>query len=584
MSDQDWRQKYLAVLEQQEEDEKHWRERQNNLQRLLVRVSLVAEGQDANLDQQLNELRELARSEDPDPARLTRLQEQLEERVSGFDEERDATIRNLQAVLEQLVEALRSRATGDDRRQLKMLGRTPPETLGRLSALPGVLEQLAELQERVLEASASQPAQQSLWQRLFGRGQAAHQESAPESGDGDPADERSGPVEGELMPVADPGPASDVQGLDLDSGEQGGEGEEFRNLSARLLQLLRHIQSQLALPETARQRLEILLETVFESEHWGQIEAVLDEVIHLIVAAVGRGQREFEQFLTGLDQRLVRLRTQFETGALDFGYWQEVSEQFDQRINQELDDMGSSALGATELTGLQRAVREHVERLNATLTEYREAEDEREQALRSQVQDLQEKVAAMEEESHEVREELTRERQRATTDMLTQLPNREALEQRLDQEYRRWHRYREPASLAIIDIDWFKTINDTYGHLAGDKVLQLLARSMRENLRETDYIARYGGEEFILLLPSTAPEIAINVLDKLREHIHSLPFHFRHERVEVTFSGGVTGFREVDGPHRLLDMADRALYRAKDQGRDRVLLAGEQDQRSGGDH
>ena len=580
MSDQNWRQKYLTALEQQEQDEKRWRERQNNLQRLLVRVSLVAEGQDRKLDKQLQELRELARSEDPEPAHLFRLQQQIEKRVSGFDDERDATIHQLQQALERLVETLRSRATRQDRRQLKALERTPAETLGQFNALPGLLHQLADLQERVLDASDSPSSRRSLWRRLF-EGGPAESDSASY-----PAEARID--EDAALAAWDPSLApeqvsgKDTQSLDLDAGEAAGEDDELRNLSARLLQLLRHIQSQILLPETARQRLEALLETVFESDNWGQIETVLDEVVHLIVAAVGRGQREFEQFLAGLDQRLVRLRTQFETGALDFGYWQEVSEQFDQRIHKELDDMGSSAIGATELSGLQQAVREHVERLNATLTEYHEAEDEREQALRSQVQDLQEKITAMESESREVREELRQERQRATTDMLTQLPNREALEQRLDEEYRRWHRYREPTSLAIIDIDWFKYINDTYGHLAGDKVLQLLARSMRENLRDPDYIARYGGEEFIILLPSTSPETAVGVLDKLRNLTHALPFHFQHERVEVTFSGGVTGFREVEGPHRLLDIADRALYRAKEQGRDRVLLAGEHDERSGG--
>ena len=370
-------------------------------------------------------------------------------------------------------------------------------------------------------------------------------------------------------------------GLELDSGEPRANGGQFRNLSARLLQLLRHIQQHIVLPGPAQERVELLVERVRESESWSDLQAALDEVVHLIVAAVGHGQREFEQFLAGLDQRLVRLRTQFETGALDFGYWEEVSEQFDQRIDQELDEMGSSALGATELGGLQQAVREHVERLNATLKEYRETEADREQRLRVQVEDLQEKVAAMEAQSREAKQELKKEREKAATDMLTQLPNREALEERLQEEYRRWHRYREPTSLAIIDIDWFKDINDTYGHLAGDKVLQLLARSVRENLRETDYIARYGGEEFIVLLPSTPPETAVEVLEKLRERIRSLPFHFRHERVEVTFSGGVTGFMEVDGPHELLDLADRALYRAKENGRNQVLLCGEQDMRSG---
>ncbi|KAA8981280.1 GGDEF domain-containing protein [Halospina sp. K52047b] len=569
MSDQDWRQKYLAALEQHEQDEKQWQQRQNSLQRLLVRVSLVAEGQDGELDRLLGELRELVREGDPDPGALRRLQDALETHVSGFDEERQAVVSRLQQALQGLIDPLRSRAGRNERRRLRALERTPADTVGRFNALPGILEQLAELQQQVLSESGDAQKRGSFWQRVLGGGADVREEEATEADSPDSnADE---PEDSEL-----------AAGLDLDSGEPRADDEQFRNLCARLLQLLRHIQQHITLPEPAQERIEILLERVRASENWGQIQAVLDEVVHLVVAAVGRGQREFEQFLAGLDQRLVRLRTQFETGALDFGHWQEVSEAFDQRIDQELDEMGSSALGATELSGLQQAVRDHVDRLNATLTEYREADTKREQALREQVQDLQEKVTAMEAESREVQKELRKERERAATDMLTQLPNREALEERLDQEYRRWHRYREPTSLAIIDIDWFKGINDTYGHLAGDKVLQLLARSLRENLRETDYIARYGGEEFIILLPATPLETAVTVLDKLRERIQALPFHFRHERVEVTFSGGVTGFMEVDGPDQLLDMADRALYRAKEQGRNRVIPAAEQDKRSGG--
>lgn len=569
MSDQDWRQKYIAALEQHERDEQQWQQRQHSLQRLLVRVSLVAEGQDSGLDRVLGELRELAREGNPDTSDLLRLQDALEAHVSGFDEERQAVVRRLQEALQRLIDPLCTRAGRSDRRQLRTLERTPADMMGRFNALPGILEQLAELQQRVLSESGETQKRGSFWQRVFGGGADAREEGA------EAPSPDTGPEEPETGELA--------SGLELDSGEPRVDDEQFRNLSARLLQLLRHIQQHIALPDPAQDRVELLLERVRESQNWGQIQAVLDEVVHLVVAAVGRGQREFEQFLAGLDQRLVRLRTQFETGALDFGHWQEVSEEFDQRIDQELDEMGSSALGATELSALQQAVRDHVDRLNATLAEYREAETKREQALREQVQDLQEKVTAMEAESREAQKELRRERERAATDMLTQLPNREALEERLDQEYRRWHRYREPTSLAIIDIDWFKGINDTYGHLAGDKVLQLLARSLRENLRETDYIARYGGEEFIVLLPATPLETAVTVMGKLRERIQSLPFHFRHERVEVTFSGGVTGFMEVNGPHELLDIADRALYRAKEQGRNRVLPAAEQDRRSGGE-
>ena len=125
----------------------------------------------------------------------------------------------------------------------------------------------------------------------------------------------------------------------------------------------------------------------------------------------------------------------------------------------------------------------------------------------------------------------------------------------------------------MLDIDRFKDLNDTYGHLAGDKVLQLVARALRENLRQPDFVARYGGEEFVVVFPETGEEQALQVMDKAREHIAALPFHFRQEKVSVSFSAGVTEFRSVGDPSQILDAADRALYQAKNDGRDRVCRA-----------
>ena len=568
MSDQDWKEKYLAELEQHEKDETRWRSEKHDLQRLLVRACLAAEGQDTRLDALLAELRELARAEDPDPGKLRRLQERLEDMVASFDETRESSIQQLRDILDRLVQPLLDHASGDTRKSLKRFRSRSRKRLDRYSLLPELMEELADLQSRVIQelGASSSDAKPSLLGRLWGRKQDSQQrETAPDdAGPGDPWPDGAPTLEGS-------------EELELDTGVEDDGEDGIQRVGDRLASLLFQIQSQITLPDRAEELAETLLEQARSSRQWDQMQVILDEVAHLIVAAVGKGQRDFEAFLSGLDERLVRIQSQFENGALDLGNWREVTDHYDRELHREIDDMGSQADSATELSGLKSAVQGHVERLNATLDEYREAGAEREEMLREEVRTLQEKVNAMEAESREVKKELQEERRRATTDMLTQLPNREAMEERLREEYTRWERYRESASLAIIDIDYFKDINDTYGHLAGDKVLQLLARAMRENLREPDYLARYGGEEFIVLMPATDAETAAQVLDKLRGKVRTLPFHFRHERVEVTFSGGVTGFMEVEGPYQLLDIADRALYRAKESGRNRILLAEEKD-------
>jgi diguanylate cyclase len=124
--------------------------------------------------------------------------------------------------------------------------------------------------------------------------------------------------------------------------------------------------------------------------------------------------------------------------------------------------------------------------------------------------------------------------------------------------------------LAMLDLDHFKRINDNYGHLAGDKVLKIIANVLRKRLRPTDFIARFGGEEFVLLMPSTVPADGMKLLETLRASIEACPFHFRGEPVTVTLSIGLATFRHGEHGDVVLKRADQALYRAKNAGRNRV--------------
>ena len=126
--------------------------------------------------------------------------------------------------------------------------------------------------------------------------------------------------------------------------------------------------------------------------------------------------------------------------------------------------------------------------------------------------------------------------------------------------------------LAVLDIDHFKRINDGYGHLAGDKVLKIIAGELAKRLRKTDFIARFGGEEFVLLIPSTPLEGGHQLLQTLLDGVEQCPFHFRGERVTITLSAGLTAFAGGEDSDKVFERADQALYRAKSGGRNRVEL------------
>ncbi|WP_035013102.1 GGDEF domain-containing protein, partial [Enterovibrio norvegicus] len=158
-------------------------------------------------------------------------------------------------------------------------------------------------------------------------------------------------------------------------------------------------------------------------------------------------------------------------------------------------------------------------------------------------------------------------------DPLTKVYNRAALDDRLEHEYRCWIRYETPFCLAMIDIDHFKSVNDQYGHLVGDKVLKVVARTIHQCLRDTDFIARFGGEEFVVLLPDADEETRKTLLTKVRETVAKLPFKFKDSRLTVTVSIGASMFRENDNTVEVLERADNALYNAKHNGRNKLVWA-----------
>lgn len=165
-------------------------------------------------------------------------------------------------------------------------------------------------------------------------------------------------------------------------------------------------------------------------------------------------------------------------------------------------------------------------------------------------------------------------RQLAAYDPLTGVANRRTLIATLDRDVARAVRAREPISLMMVDIDHFKAVNDTHGHLAGDQVLRHVAHLLRARLRAQDLVGRYGGEEFLVLLPDTASEGAFGVAQQLRRNIAEAPCELGGRQISVTVSIGVFGGRPEPGDHwdLLIDAADRALYAAKENGRNRVVL------------
>lgn len=158
-------------------------------------------------------------------------------------------------------------------------------------------------------------------------------------------------------------------------------------------------------------------------------------------------------------------------------------------------------------------------------------------------------------------------------DGLTQLFNRSHWQSRLSEEFSRAARYQTPLSLIMFDLDHFKKVNDTYGHLGGDAVLCAVSRVVKSSLRENDIAGRYGGEEFGIILPNTPEAGAMVVAERIRAAIEASPIPFEDREIKATSSLGVTEYRPgVADCEELIAQADAALYKAKEGGRNRVIL------------
>ncbi|MGP9831731.1 diguanylate cyclase [Marinobacter sp. NSM] len=367
---------------------------------------------------------------------------------------------------------------------------------------------------------------------------------------------------------AQPAAPAERVGGDNDIAE---DGHRLR-IARRVGQLLGQLLNQVSLEPEAESQARTLQQTLLSSNDWEILREGLNQVAELVIEAVTRSQREFEVFLKRLDERLENLRQHFSEQSDAQASRQDDTVTLDREIREELGRVSEDIQSSQDLQSLKQSVSERLEFIGGALERFRTRDSEREEMLAQQLNVMQEKVAAMEAHSEQMQAQVRRERERAMTDLLTQLPNREAWQERLSFEYNRWQRYRHPLSVSVIDIDLFKRINDSFGHKAGDRVLQLVAREIKNRLRSTDFIARFGGEEFVLLLPETGLEAAREVVEQFREHVGKLPFHFGGKPVSITFSAGVSEFRDGDAEDAVFDRADRALYQAKDAGRNQVAV------------
>lgn len=344
----------------------------------------------------------------------------------------------------------------------------------------------------------------------------------------------------------------------------------YSQVAAHIEQTLIGLLDDLSLPERHKAQALAMRERVARGLNWYELIPVLDDLAVLMLAITDSGQHEFETYLQQLNERLEGFQSHLHEASAGHADNSTAARELDSQLREQVDGLQSSVQGAADVDSLKHILENRLEGLLVTMDEHKHERDRREQELAGRLQGLSERVASMEHEALGYREHLEEQRQKALLDPLTGLPNRAAWSEQVEREVIEWQENGGHLAMAILDLDHFKRINDSYGHLAGDKVLKIVADQLRKRLRGRDFIARFGGEEFVLLLPQTSPAAAAQVAEVLRATVEACPFHFKGERVVITTSIGLGAFRSGERGDQVLKRADAALYRAKEQGRNRV--------------
>lgn len=344
----------------------------------------------------------------------------------------------------------------------------------------------------------------------------------------------------------------------------------YSSVAAHIEQTLLGLLGDLNLPEHHRPQAEALRQRLEHGLNWYELLPILDDLAVFMLAITDSGQHEFEAYLKQLNERLDYFQSSLRVVSDGHAASHSSSRDFDSQLREHVDDLQNHVQDASDLTSLKRVLENRLEGLIGAMDAHQRQRDEREHEVAERLQSLASRVASMEQEALGFRANLEEQRRKALIDPLTGLPNRAAWGERLEREVVLWQQNRNSLLLCIMDLDHFKRINDGYGHLAGDKVLKIVAKELHKHLHGRGFLARFGGEEFVLLMPATPVETGLQLLEELRATVERCPFHFKGEPVTITVSVGMTVLRNGERSDVALKRADQALYLAKESGRNRV--------------
>lgn len=499
-------------------------DRVEQLRRGMVRVSLFGDGQDQELDGLLGQFRELLRQPDAPEDAIDQVLTEAETVYDALSATRAAEQTALTQELVRLNDQLRDYSA-------------EPELFDHLSN--GIELRVRNMHELTLYLQELRIGQAEVMRHVTSLA------AAERTIEAHAAARRDEPT---------------LQGITTD----------IEQIKADVYESMTDLANRIHLPVDKQHALQTIVHQLTRTLEWPYLLGLLNELIDLIVSVLNDEQRELEHYLEQLNERLSFIRASVQKAKNIQQDFRDDGHRLDQTIQRHVESIRAEMQSATSLVELKQGIQQELDDIVQSIGSFMHDSVEKERSMDAMMSELVEVIADLEKQNKRIRDAFEKTRQQALTDSLTGLPNRTAYMKRIEQEYERFSRQDTPLSLCVLDVDYFKKINDKLGHTAGDKVLKILARQLQAQLRQYDFIARYGGEEFVIIMPGTTPEAALAAMEKLRLAVQNSPFHFKGEPVPITVSIGCAQFQPDDHIVAVFDRADAALYRAKDNGRNRV--------------
>ncbi len=318
--------------------------------------------------------------------------------------------------------------------------------------------------------------------------------------------------------------------------------------------------------------LEMLKQTEDTDTYWQSVISKTTALINQNVTSLQKRNNDLQGFIEKVNKQLVGIKSFVKLTQESREESISRSAGLKDSVDSSVGEIQNKVSSADDIDALKTDISIHLEKIREEVEENDLVEKEKEKMSAESYANINDELSSTQEELAEIKEQLEETKSQLLHDSLTGLYNRLAYEDRVEVEFSRSRRIKSPLCLAMWDIDYFKKVNDNYGHDVGDRVLKAFSEVIMKRIRKTDMFARIGGEEFVLLMPDTSSDVALTLNNELRETFMKCKFSYEDTTFSATSSVGIADFTEGDTPESVLKKADLALYESKDTGRNRCTV------------